>query len=75
MSSKTFTANALHAKQDVAKHAANLFGSAKAAKKVADEQQLVTGTTKDLIRLSTRWEDLEDFKVCCLSSLFIELKA
>ncbi|WP_185965966.1 hypothetical protein [Flavobacterium sp. ZT3R18] len=58
MSSKNFAANALHAEQDVAKHAANLFGSA-----------------KDLIRLAARWEDLEDFKVCCLSRVFIELKA
>jgi hypothetical protein len=75
MSSKNFTANALHAKQDVVKHAANLFGSAKAAKKVDKEQQLVTGKAKDLIRLSARWEDLEDFKVCCLSRGFIESKA
>jgi hypothetical protein len=75
MSSKNFAVDALCAKQDVAKHAANLFGSVKAAKKIDKEQQVVTGTTKDLIQLSARWEDLEDFKVCCLSSLFIELKA
>lgn len=74
MSSKNFAVDAFYAKQDVVKHAANLFGSAKAAKKVANEQQVVKGITKDLIRLSTRWEDLEDFKVCCLSSLFVELK-
>lgn len=58
MSSKNFAANALHDEQDVTKHAANLFGSA-----------------KDLIRLSDRWEDMEDFIVCCLSRVFIELKA
>jgi hypothetical protein len=75
MSSNNFSANAWHAEQDVVKYVENRFVSVKAAKKVAREKQAISGGAKDLIRLSPRWEDLEDFKVCCLSKIFIELKA
>jgi O-acetylhomoserine/O-acetylserine sulfhydrylase-like pyridoxal-dependent enzyme len=39
------------------------------------EEHVVTGIAKDSILLSVRQKKRQDLKVCCLSEVFIELKA
>jgi hypothetical protein len=75
MSSKNFAAYALHAEQDVVKDVVNLFGSALSVQKGANEKQIIKGLAKDFIRLTCRWDEQEDFKVCCFSRVFFRIKS